>query len=77
MQNLVYWVFFKILSENMFNIKEPDFIDCDTSDVYAGDCSYIQSVKWTDFMNNPNYYIEKSIEIKNNWDKYNIVKQVS
>ena len=71
------WVFFKILSENMFNIKEPDFIDCDKSDVYAGDCSYIQSVKWTDFMNNPNYYIEKSIEIKNNWDKYNIVKQVS
>ena len=48
----------------MFNIKEPDFIDCDKSDVYAGDCSYIQSVKWTDFMNNPNYYIEKSIEIK-------------
>ncbi len=68
---------FKILSENMFNIKEPDFIDCDKSDVYDGDCSYIQSVKWTDFMNNPNYYIEKSIEIKNNWDKYNIVKQVS
>lgn len=68
---------FKILSENMFNIKEPDFIDCDKSDVYAGDCSYIQSVKWTDFMNNPNYYIEKSLQIKNNWDKYDIVKQVS
>lgn len=68
---------FKILAENMFNIKEPDFIDCDKSDVYAGDCSYIQSVKWKDFLDDPDYYIKKSLDIKNNWDKYKIVKQVS
>ena len=28
-------------------------------------------------MKDPNYYIEKSLQIKNNWDKYDIVKQVS
>lgn len=68
---------FTILAKNMFNINEPEFIDCDKTDVFAGDCSYIQSVKWHDFMQDPNYYIEKALEIKNNWDKYDIVKQVS
>ena len=68
---------FTILAKNMFNIKEPEFLDCDKTDVFAGDCSYIQSVKWHDFMRAPNYYIEKALEIKNNWDKYDIVKQVS
>ena len=68
---------FTILAKNMFNIKEPEFLDCDKTDVFAGDCSYIQSAKWHDFMQDPNYYIEKALEIKNNWDKYDIVKQVS
>ena len=68
---------FTIMAKNMFNILEPEYKKCPNKKVFVGDESYIQSVKWVDFMKNPNYYIEKSLQIKNNWDKYDIVKQVS
>ena len=69
---------FAILAKNMFNIRSPSYKDCllEKAVVYVGDASYIQSVKWDDFMNNPNLYINKALEIRTNWDKYNIVKQV-
>ena len=68
---------FTIMGKNMFNILEPEYKKCPKKLVFVGDESYIQSVKWTDFMRDPNYYIEKSLKIRNNWDKYEIVKQVS
>ena len=69
---------FTILAKNMFNIKNPVYKDCpNKTNVFMGDESYIQSVKWNDFMRNPNFYIEKSLEIKNNWNEYDIVKQVN
>lgn len=68
---------FTILRRNMFNIRNPEYKSCPNKTVYIGDESYIQSVKWKDFMNDPNYYIKKSLEIKNNLNKYNINKQVS
>lgn len=68
---------FAILRKNMFNIKYPRYKDCPNKTVYTGDESYIQSVKWNDFIQNPNPYISKALDIKNNWDKYEIVKQVS
>ena len=60
----------------MFNVKEPVYKDCPSRTVYIGDESYIQSVKWKDFINDPNLYIEKSLYIKNNWNKYEIIKAV-
>ena len=66
---------FQILRENMFNQKSPNTSECsDGSVLYHGDSSYIQSVKWEDFKNNPNYYLNKAIEIRNNKDQYTIKK---
>lgn len=65
------------MAKNMFNIIEPEYKNCPNKTVFVGDESYIQSVKWVDFMKDPNFHIEKSLQIKNNWDKYDIVKQVS
>lgn len=68
---------FTIMAKNMFNIIEPMYKKCPNKTVFVGDESYIQSVKWADFMKAPNHYIEKSLQIKDNWNKYCIVKQVS
>lgn len=68
---------FTIMAKNMFNIIEPKYKKCPNKKVFVGDESYIQSVKWADFMKAPNHYIEKSLQIKDNWNKYCIVKQVS
>lgn len=69
---------FTILARNMFNTRCPSYKNCPIGTrVYMGDESYIKSVKWNDFMSNPNHYIEKALQIKANWERYNIVKQIS
>lgn len=68
---------FTILAKNMFNTRYPNYKNCPNKTVFIGDESYIQSVKWCDFLNDPNYYIDKALEIKTNWNKYEIVKKVS
>ena len=68
---------FTIMRKNMFNSRWPEYKGCPYKKVFVGDESYIQSVKWEDFIKDPNPYIQKALEIKNNWDKYEIVKQVS
>ena len=67
---------FQILRENMFNIKEPNRRICEGSWVYYGDCSYIQSVKWEDFVRNPSTYIDKTIELRDRKDEFEIVKSI-
>ncbi|WP_017628722.1 TIR domain-containing protein [Proteus mirabilis] len=76
--NLKTNMLFEILSKNMFNIKEPSYSNCsnhDENSVYIGDPSYIISVKWCDFIKNVNYYIERSLAIKDKNENYNIVKK--
>ena len=65
---------FKILKDNMFNVKSPDRRDCNGSWVYSGDSSYIQSVKWGDFIGYPSKYIEKAIELRDRHDDFLIAK---
>ena len=65
---------FQILRENMFNIKEPNIRLCNGSRIYHGDSSYIQSVKWVEFISNPSIYIDKAIELRDKKQEYNIVK---
>lgn len=69
---------FKIMEENMFNIKQPEYTDCTNhsagSKVYSGNSSYIHSVKWSDFVSNPEYYINLAITIGEDIDAYNITK---
>jgi hypothetical protein len=68
---------FDILKNNMFNIKDTDTKDCsDGSKIYYGNSSYINSVKWDDFINDIESYIDSAYELQDNMDKYKIVKEV-
>ncbi len=71
---------FQILSGNMFNIKNPEFIEClnhNGNKPYKGYSSYIHSVKWSDFVNDPNKYIEIALSIRRNIDQYELKKNVT
>ncbi len=68
---------FKILRENMFNLKKPKFYKCKNNDiVYQLDSSYIISVKWDDFILNPEIYIKKAFYLQNSIENYNIQKEL-
>lgn len=67
---------FQILRENMFNAKNPNRRLCNGKWVYTGDNSYIQSVKWGDFISNPSIYIDKAIELRDKKDDFIIVKKI-
>lgn len=67
---------FYILRNNMFNIRHPMYKNCPSRTVFMGNESYIQSVKWDDFMANPNFYIDTALHIRENWNEYDIIKQV-
>lgn len=70
---------FQILRDNMFNIKKPVFTDCDNhigSKPYQGNSSFIHSVKWSDFTNNPSKYIDIATSIRANINEYEITKTV-
>ncbi len=72
-------ILFQILRDNMFNIRKPVFTDCHNhlgSKPYQGYCSYIYSVKWSDFATNPNMYINIAITIRQNINDYEIIKTV-
>ena len=44
--------------------------------MYSGECSYIKAVKWKDFINNMDKYIDESYERLDNIDEYNICKEI-
>lgn len=64
---------FKILKDNTFNILNKTFRECEGEKIYTNEeVSFFKTVKWDEFMSFPNYYIEKSIEIKNNKIAYDV-----
>jgi hypothetical protein len=65
---------FKMLKQNMFNILEKEFRECNGTKIHTKDePSFIKTVKWNDFMyGDYNYYIEKAIEIKEDAASYDI-----
>lgn len=68
---------FKILSDNMFNRKKPKCKICENnSTIHYGESSYILSVKWADFVQVPNEYIERAIQIQNSIEQYSVVKEL-
>lgn len=67
---------FDILRYNMFNIKQPETRECNGSTIYHGYSSYIHSVKWIDFINDIDTYIDIAVQIRDNRDNYNIRKNV-
>lgn len=44
--------------------------------IYSGECSYIKAVKWKDFINDIDKYIDESYERLDNIDDYNICKEI-
>jgi hypothetical protein len=69
-------ILFTVLKENMFNKKNPEVYTCNGSTIYTGYYSYIYSVKWDNFINNINRYIDIAVEIWRNRNNYNIRKSV-
>lgn len=71
---------FQILRDNMFNVKAPEFSDCENhlaSSVYIGYSSYIHSVKWSDFIANTENHLQIAIDINKNAKNYDIIKTIS
>lgn len=61
----------------MFNTKHPIMGTCDCGQsTYKGECFYIKTVKWDDFISNINGYIEKAVEIWKHRDDFNIISSV-
>lgn len=67
---------FQILRDNMFNVKEPNKRLCNGYWVYSGDHSYIQNVKWGDFITNSGIYIEKAIDLRDRKDEFIPTKNI-
>jgi hypothetical protein len=63
---------FTILRENMFNMKNPQLRTCNGTTIHEGESSYIRTVKWDDFINNINHYIDVAVEIWKNRNNYEI-----
>ena len=66
---------FKILRDNMFNILEKEFRECNGTKIHTkSEPSLIKTVKWVDFMQSKNYeyYIEKAVEIKDDAESYDV-----
>lgn len=66
---------FKILKDNMFNILNKEFRECNGTKIHIKDeSSFIKTVKWDDFMNGNSYsiYFDKAIEIKDDERSYDI-----
>lgn len=64
---------FRILKNNMFNIKEKNLRECNGTQIHEGEPSYIKTVKLSDFKQLTETYIENAIEIRDNVDYYDVV----
>ena len=68
---------FYIMQKNMFNVKSADKKDCDDgSTVYYGDSSYMITVKWEDFIKDPESYIKKAYDLQSQIEKYEVYKEI-
>ena len=69
---------FQILRDNMFNLIKPRQSNCDNGDViWYGDCSYIEAVKWCDFIADYKEYIDRALNRQDNIDEYEIAKTIT
>lgn len=71
---------FGILKRNVFNNKSLHESDCghhSYSPVYTGDHSYIQSVKWKDFISTPTIYLDECIRLRDKIDDFNVSKMIN
>ncbi len=69
---------FNIIKKNKFNrIKNASKRICETnSTIWSGTCSYIEAVKWSDFIKNYKNYVDSSVDRQEHIDEYDICKEV-
>lgn len=71
---------FKIMQGNMFNRRKPIHSTCGNhaySKPHIGDDhSYIYPVKWSDFIGNIGWYIERAHALRERLDEYDLAKTV-
>ena len=65
---------YKIISDNRFNLKEPEYAceRCKTVDMFNG--SYVSLIEEEDFLKDPDKYIENAYEKCERVDSFNISK---
>lgn len=69
-------ILFKILSENMFNLKKPVTRTCNGTIIHEGYFSYIHTVKWNYFRSHINECLRIVEQIKENINDYDICKTI-
>ena len=71
-------ILFDILSDNMFNrINGYVYRNCvNERMIWDGEHSYIEAVKWSDFINGYQYYVNKAIARQENVEDYKLRKEV-
>lgn len=70
---------FKILNFNMFNKNNPNqrnCLSCSRINHIGNDHSYIHPVKWKDFTQSINNYIDNAVNIQEKQHEYNIKKEI-
>lgn len=67
---------FEILRDNMFNKITANTRTCNGTIIYEGESSYIKTVRWDEFIENMNLYIDKALEIWGLRGQYKIRKSV-
>ena len=66
-------ILFAIVRDNMFNRKSVDKRRCDNrSTIWLGDYSYIRSVRWRDFIENPTTHIDAAYDRQKHIEDYDI-----
>ena len=68
---------FTIIQKNKFNrVKNASKTTCGNETVWNGTCSYIEAVRWEDFVKDYQYYVEKAVERQESMGDYEICKEV-
>jgi len=68
---------FKIIKNNKFNYKNPNTSECDNnSKIWHGNCSYIEAIRWCDFISDVDKYINQPYDRQEDISNYNIHKDL-
>ena len=67
---------FKIIRENMFNLKKPSTSDCNGNVIHNGAYSYVYSVRWGDFVLDIDKHLDIALERSDKIEDYDINKSL-
>lgn len=71
-------ILFQIHRANLFNVKVPSYKACTSgNNIYAGDYSYIRTVRWNDFIGFPSSHISQAELLNDKIATFNITKTIN